>query len=207
MWNSGSRGRSVALAASEGPSSSPVITPAPCGSKKWIVYLSIYLSVYLSVCLSIYLSPAKICICIYIYIIHTIFAGLFYFIWKLAILFGSSEARTVGNPGLVVTAAAEDALPILRESTTQHRRLVVVSHTWGAALFQWISSIFDGSPKKNNHWFWSKHFLLYFWQFVVSVGMWQSPCHEPIPQFDQIWVSLSLFLYRHLKYGHNSVYI
>ena len=37
--------------------------------------------------------------------------------------------------------------------------------------------------------------------------MWQSPCHEPIPQFDQIWVSLSLFLYRHLKYGHNSVYI
>jgi len=35
----------------------------------------------------------------------------------------------VGNPGLVVTAAAEDALPILRESTTQHRLLVVVSHT------------------------------------------------------------------------------
>ena len=171
------------------------------------IYLSVYLSVCLSVYLSIYLQQKYVFAYIYIYIIHTIFAGLFYFIWKLAILFGSSEARTVGNPGLVVTAAAEDALPILRESTTQHRRLVVVSHTWGAALFQWISSIFDGGPKKNNHWFWSKQFLLYFWQFVVSVGMWQSPCHEPIPQFDQIWVSLSLFLYRHLKYGHNSVYI
>ena len=69
LWNSGPRGRSVALAASEGPSSSPVITPAPCGSKKWIVYLSICLSVCLSIYLSIYLQQ-KYVFAYNIYIIY-----------------------------------------------------------------------------------------------------------------------------------------
>ena len=166
------------------------------------------ISIYLSVCLSIYLSPAKICICICIYIIHTIFAGLFYFIWKLVILFGSSEARTVGNPGLVVTAAAEDALPILRESTTQHRRLVVVSHTWGAALFQWISSIFDGGPKKKQPLILEQTISVVFLTvrgFSRNVAIPMSWTHPPI--WTDMGISLSLFLYRHLKYGHNSVYI
>ena len=117
------RGRSVALAASEGPSSSPEHPLHVALKDGSYIYIYIFLDIdiiyiykfNISFSSCIFYYPALFAYYIYIYISYHIFAGLFYLI---------------ESSGLVVTAAAEDALPIFRESATEHRRLVVVSHTW-----------------------------------------------------------------------------